>query len=58
MLTQAFRQYVKTEGIILVPCVPYVPAGHGFSDKHLIDYHTTTDTVRPPVCYPWVLQQA
>ena len=58
MLTQAFRQYVKTEGIILVPRVPYVPAGHGFIDYHLIDYHNTTDTVRPPFGYPWVLQQA
>ena len=52
MLTPEFRQYVKMEGVILVPRVPYVPAGHGFIDYHLIDYHNTTDTVRPPFFTP------
>jgi hypothetical protein len=69
MLTQEFRQYLKTEGIVLVPCAPYDPAGHGFIERphsdiwaqtrcNLIDYHNTTGTVLPPEFYPSALQHA
>jgi hypothetical protein len=33
VLTKELRQYIKTEGIILVPAAPYESSGHGFVER-------------------------
>jgi hypothetical protein len=69
MLTKELRQYIKAEGIILVPAAPYDSSGHGFVERphsdmwalmrcNLLDYYNTTGESLPMIFYQWALQHA